>query len=595
MLSNMDDWRRTHSCNALSLKNVGTSVLLMGWVHRRRDHGGVIFVDLRDREGITQVVFNEAAPEAQKTADQLRSEYVIAIKGTVRARPDGMKNETLATGEIDVLADDIRILNTALTPPFMLDEYNQTSEDVRLRYRYIDLRRPQLQKNIILRHELTRSIREYFYANGFLDIETPFLTVSTPEGARDYLVPSRVNPGKFYALPQSPQQFKQLLMMSGFEKYFQIVRCFRDEDLRADRQPEFTQLDVEMSFIDRVDIIELIEGLIVKLFKDIKGVALSRPFPTMTYADAMERYGHDAPDTRFEMYLKTINHLVADCGFAVFAEAAKGDESTVKAVNAKGAGLKFTRKDLDGLASFVETLGAKGLAYIKINNDGLQSPIIKFLGDELTKKIVAEMDGQAGDIIFFGAGDTHTVNLSLSKLRIKMADMLGLIKPEHFALTWVLDFPLLEWNEDEKRYVAVHHPFTAPMDEDVPLLSSAPKKARAKAYDLVLNGSEIGGGSIRIHRSDVQKSMFELMGFKDEELKRRFGYFVDALKYGTPPHGGIAFGIDRVAAIFAGADSIRDVIAFPKTQKATDMMCDAPNIVDDKQLRELHIKTSVIS
>ncbi|MDR2869518.1 MAG: aspartate--tRNA ligase [Deferribacteraceae bacterium] len=586
----MAEWRRTHSCGSLTGKNEGETVILMGWVQRRRDHGGVIFVDLRDREGITQVVFNESAPEAQQTADSLRSEFVIAIKGTVCKRPEGMRNENLVTGEIEVITSEIRVLNNALTPPFMLDEFNQTSEDIRLKYRYLDLRRPQLQKNIMMRHDLTRKIREYLYERGFLDIETPFLTVSTPEGARDYLVPSRVNPGKFYALPQSPQQFKQLLMMSGFEKYFQIVRCFRDEDLRADRQPEFTQLDIEMSFADRQDVIDLIEGLFIKLFKEMKGINLTAPFPRMTYADAMEKYGHDAPDTRFEMYLKTINHLVADCNFGVFAEACK--EGSVKAVTAKGAAEKFSRKDIDGLTDFVTGLGAKGLAYVKINKDGLQSPLIKFLGEELMAKIVTEMDGKAGDIIFFGAGETGPVNMYMSKLRIQMAHMLGLIKPEQYSLTWVLDFPLLEWDAEERRYVAVHHPFTSPMDEDVPLLGTEPKKARAKAYDLVLNGSEIGGGSIRIHRSDVQKQMFELMGFKDEELQRRFGYFVDALKYGTPPHGGIAFGIDRVASLFAGAESIRDVIAFPKTQKATDMMCDAPNYVDDKQLRELHIKTT---
>lgn len=592
MLSDMGQWRRSHSCADLTAADKGREVTLMGWVHRRRDHGGVIFVDLRDREGITQVVFNETAPEAQKTADMLRSEFVIAVKGIVELRPDGMINENLPTGGIEIISTGIKVLNSALTPPFMLDEHSQISEDVRLKYRYLDLRRSQLQKNIIMRHELTKKIREYLYGKGFLDIETPFLTVSTPEGARDYLVPSRVNPGKFYALPQSPQQFKQLLMMSGFEKYFQIVRCFRDEDLRADRQPEFTQLDMEMSFIDREDIIELIEGLFVKLFKEMKGIDLPTPFPKITYAEAMEKYGHDAPDTRFEMYLKTVNHLVADSGFAVFADAAKN--GSVKAVTARGAGARFSRKDLDGLTDFVTTLGAKGLAYIKINEDGMQSPIIKFIGDELTQKIVSEMDGKPGDIIFFGAGDTYTVNLYMSRLRIKLAEMLGMIEQDKYSITWVLEFPLLSWDDEEKRYVAVHHPFTSPMDEDVPLLESEPAAARAKAYDLVLNGSEIGGGSIRIHRSDVQKKMFELMGFKDEDLQRRFGYFVEALKYGTPPHGGIAFGIDRIASLFAGAESIRDVIAFPKTQKATDLMCDAPNYVDDKQMRELHIKTTVV-
>ena len=589
MLSDLGQWRRTHDCGTLTLKNNGEEVILMGWVARRRDHGGVIFVDLRDREGITQVVFNEEAPEAQKTADTLRGEYVIAIKGKVRTRPEGMLNENLITGEIEVVSNDIKILNSALTPPFMMDEYDQTSEDVRLKYRYLDLRRPTLQKNIILRHHIVKGIREYLYGKGFLDIETPFLTVSTPEGARDYLVPSRVNPGKFYALPQSPQQFKQLLMMAGYDKYFQIVRCFRDEDLRADRQPEFTQLDLEMSFVDRDDVVDLMEGMFVGLFKDIKGIELTRPFPVIDYDDAMELYGHDASDTRFTMYLKTINSIVADCNFAVFADATK--TGSVKAINAKGAAEKFTRKDIDGLTDFVGSLGAKGLAYIKINQDGLQSPLIKFMGEEKAREIIAAMDGVPGVIIFFGAGKTELVNLYMSKLRIKMAQMLGLIKPDTYSFTWVFNFPLLEWAEDEKRYVAVHHPFTAPLDEDVHLFKTNPKAVRAKAYDLVLNGSEIGGGSIRNHRSDVQKEMFELMGFKDDDLQSKFGYFVDALKYGTPPHGGIAFGIDRISAIFAGAESIREVIAFPKTQKATDMMCDAPNFVDKKQLKELHINT----
>lgn len=593
MLTNMGDWRRTHSCGELTDKNIGEEVVLMGWAQRRRDHGGVIFVDLRDKEGLTQIVMNESAPEARATGDEIRSEYVVAIKGKVTHRPEGMTNPNLKTGQIDVIVDDIKILNNALTPPFMIDEHTDAAEEVRLKYRYLDLRRPQLQKNIIMRHHLTKAIREYMWANGFYDIETPFLTKSTPEGARDYLVPSRVNPGKFYALPQSPQMFKQLLMVGGFERYFQIVRCFRDEDLRADRQPEFTQLDVEMSFVDIDDVRNVIEGLIVKLFKDILNIDMPHPFPVMLYKDAMEKCGVDAPDLRFEMYLKILNDLVKDSGFKVFADAAK--TGLVKALNAKGAGKTFSRKTLDELTEFVVGLGAKGLAYIKINEDGLQSPLIKNLGEELTEKIVKEMDGKPGDIIFFGAGEENIVNLSMAKLRLKLAKMLGLIKEGQYNLVWVREFPLLEWSAEDKRYVAVHHPFTAPMDEDVHLLEKTPKAVRAKAYDLVLNGSEIGGGSIRIHRSDVQQKMFELMGFSEEELKNRFGFFVDALKYGTPPHGGIAFGIDRIASIFSGSESIRDVIAFPKTQKATDMMSDAPNLVDDKQLKELSIKVSGIS
>lgn len=592
MLTNMADWRRTHSCGVLTDKNIGEEVLLMGWVQRRRDHGGVIFIDLRDREGITQIVLNESAPVARETGEAVRNEYVIAVKGKVVARPDGMINPNIKTGMIDVIVSEIKILNNALTPPFMIDEHTDAAEDVRLKYRYLDLRRPQLQKNIIMRNNITKSIREYMWDNGFIDIETPFLGKSTPEGARDYLVPSRVNAGKFYALPQSPQQFKQLLMVGGFERYFQIVKCFRDEDLRADRQPEFTQLDIEMSFIDRNDIIDLIEGLIVKLFKDILDIDVPRPFPTIMYKDAMELYGHDAPDTRFGLHLKTINNMVENCSFKVFSDTVKNG-GIVKAVNAKGAGKAFSRKTLDELTEYVVSLGAKGLAYIKINEDGIQSPLVKNLGEELTYEIIKVMEGQPGDIIFFGAGDESLVNLTMSKLRLKLGNMLGLINPKQYNLVWVLEFPLLEWSPEDKRYVAVHHPFTAPMDEDIENLDSNPKAVRAKAYDLVLNGSEIGGGSIRIHRSDIQQKMFERLGLGEEEIKEKFGYFVDALKYGTPPHGGIAFGVDRIASIFAGAESIRDVIAFPKTQKATDLMSGAPDYVEPKQLKELYIRSDV--
>ncbi len=592
MLTNMADWRRTHSCGVLTDKNIGEEVLLMGWVQRRRDHGGVIFIDLRDREGITQIVLNESAPVARETGEAVRNEYVIAVKGKVAARPAGMVNPNITTGMIDVIVSEIKILNNALTPPFMVDEHTDAAEDVRLKYRYLDLRRPQLQKNIIMRNNITKSIREYMWSNGFIDIETPFLGKSTPEGARDYLVPSRVNPGKFYALPQSPQQFKQLLMVGGFERYFQIVKCFRDEDLRADRQPEFTQLDVEMSFIDRNDIMDMIEGLIVKLFKDILDIDVPRPFPTIMYKDAMELYGHDAPDTRFGLHLKTINNVVENCSFKVFADTVKNG-GIVKAVNAKGAGKVFSRKILDELGEYVVSLGAKGLAYIKINEDSIQSPLVKNLGKELTYEIIKVMEGQPGDIIFFGAGDESLVNLTMSKLRLKLGSLLSLINPKQYNLVWVLEFPLLEWSPEDKRYAAVHHPFTAPMDEDIESLDNNPKAVRAKAYDLVLNGSEIGGGSIRIHRSDIQQKMFERLGLGEEEIKEKFGYFVDALKYGTPPHGGIAFGVDRIASIFAGAESIRDVIAFPKTQKATDLMSGAPDFVELKQLKELYIKSDV--
>jgi aspartyl-tRNA synthetase len=593
MLSLLGDWRRTHYCGELNAKNLNEDICVMGWVHRRRDHGGVIFIDLRDRTGLLQVVLNpEINEQAHAIAEAIRSEYVIAVRGKVAKRPEGTMNEKLPTGEIEIIVNEIKILNNAKTPPFQIEETTNVGEDVRLKYRYLDLRRPNLQKNIIMRHNLTRVMREYLYSKGFLDIETPFLTKSTPEGARDYLVPSRVNPGKFYALPQSPQMFKQLLMISGYDRYFQIVRCFRDEDLRADRQPEFTQLDMEMSFIDRNDLMDLIEGLFVEIFQKIAGITVQRPFPVMTYADAMEKYSHDAPDTRFELFTKTINDLVKDCEFKVFTDAVK-EGGIVKAINAKGAG-KFSRKEIDEITDYAVSLGAKGLAYIKINEDGLQSPIIKFLGEQITNKILDAMDAKVGDIIFFGAGEKSTVNLFMSKVRLELGKRLGLIDKNKYNFTWVIDFPLLEWDKEEKRYAAVHHPFTAPVDEDIPLFDTDPLKIRAKAYDLVLNGSEIGGGSIRIHRSDIQEKMFSLLGLTKEECDLKFGFFIEALNYGTPPHGGIAFGVDRIASILAGADSIRDVIAFPKTQKATCLMSDAPNKVDPKQLKELSIKLDII-
>lgn len=588
----MGDWRRTHSCSKLNASNIGQEVCLMGWVQRRRDHGGVIFVDLRDREGITQVVMSpEYNKEVHDRAEVIRNEYVIAVKGKVGRRPEGTLNEKLPTGEVEIMVDELKILNNSQTPPFMIDDFNNANEDIRLKYRYLDLRRRKLQENIMTRHNIVRLMREYLYANGFLDIETPFLTKSTPEGARDYLVPSRVNPGKCYALPQSPQMFKQLLMVGGYERYFQVVKCFRDEDLRADRQPEFTQLDMEMSFIDREDLMELLEGLFIKMFAQIKGITLEKGFPRMSYDEAMEKYGHDAPDTRFELYLKTINELVADSGFKVFKETV-ANGGVVKALNAKGAGEKFSRKDIDDIADFAQSLGAGGLAYIKINEDGLQSPIVKFLGDA-ADNIVRVMDGQPGDIIFFGAGKKEIVNLYMSKVRIRIAKELGLIKEGQYSFVWVLDFPLLDYDAEDKRWVAMHHPFTAPLDEDIPLFDTDPGKMRAKAYDLVLNGSEIGGGSIRIHRSDVQEMMFNALGFTPEEREYKFGFFIEALRYGTPPHGGIAFGVDRICTILTGSESIRDVIAFPKTQKATDMMSDAPSKVDAKQLKELYMKFEV--
>lgn len=594
MFSNLGDWRRTNSCCELTANDIGKKVCLMGWVLRRRDHGGVIFIDLRDRAGLTQVVLSpEMNESAHKIAESIRSEFVIAVKGEVCPRLEGTVNSKLFTGEIEINVDEIKILNGSLTPPFVLDEeFTNVNEDIRLKYRYLDLRRNTLKNNLIQRHNIIRTFREFLYAKGFLDIETPFLTKSTPEGARDYLVPSRVNPGLCYALPQSPQMFKQLLMVSGFDKYFQVVKCFRDEDLRADRQPEFTQLDMEMSFVDTDDIIALMEEMYINLFDKVLGIKLEPGFPVMSYDDAMEKYGHDAPDTRFDMFLKTVNDLVADTGFKVFAETVKNGGS-VKAVNAVGGGNALSRKDIDELTTFVQSLGAGGLAYIKVNEDGLQSPIVKFLGDA-ADEIVKAMDAKPGDIIFFGAGDTYTVNLYMSKLRLKLGAALGLIDRDKFSFVWILDFPLLEWDEDNKRFAAVHHPFTSPRDEDLQYFDTDPGKMKAKAYDLVLNGSEIGGGSIRIHRSDIQEKMFKALGMGEEEQRVKFGFFIDALKYGTPPHGGIAFGIDRVATIFSKAESIRDVIAFPKTQKATCMMSDAPGPVDEKQLKELSMKFTVI-
>jgi len=588
----MGDWRRTHTCVQLTAKNIGEEVCIMGWVQRRRDHGGVIFVDLRDRAGLTQVVMSpEHNKEVHDVADSIRNEFVIAVKGKVGMRPEGTINTKLPTGEIEVNVDELKILNASQTPPFMIDDFTNANEDIRLKYRYLDLRRRKIQNNLITRHNIVRTMREYLYARDFLDIETPFLTKSTPEGARDYLVPSRVNPGKCYALPQSPQMFKQLLMVGGYDKYFQIVKCFRDEDLRADRQPEFTQLDMEMSFIDREDLMELLEGMFIEIFQNIKNIKLDKGFPRMSYDDAMEKYGHDAPDTRFDMFLKTINDIVADCGFKVFREVV-AEGGVVKAINAKGAAEKYSRKNIDDLTEMAVTLGAGGLAYIKVNEDGLQSPIVKFLGDS-ADTIVSAMGGEPGDIIFFGAGKKDIVNLYMSKVRLRLGKELGLLDEEKYSFVWVLDFPLLDYDAEEKRYVAMHHPFTAPLDEDIPLFDTDPGKMRAKAYDLVLNGSEIGGGSIRIHRSDVQEKMFNALGFSPEERQYKFGFFIDALKYGTPPHGGIAFGVDRISTILTGSDSIRDVIAFPKTQKATDMMSDAPNNVDDKQLKELFMKFEV--
>ncbi|NPA95547.1 MAG: aspartate--tRNA ligase [Thermodesulfobacteria bacterium] len=586
----MGELRRTHDCDSITEESLETEVTLMGWVHRRRDHGGLIFVDLRDRAGLTQVVFApEVNKEAHEKAHSLRSEYVIAVRGKVRRRPEGMENPKIKTGMVEVACDELRILNTSKTPPFPLDEEEDVSENIRLKYRYIDLRRPVMLENIKLRHNVCQTMRRYLSDKGFFEIETPMLTRSTPEGARDYLVPSRVNPGKFYALPQSPQLYKQILMIAGMEKYFQIVRCFRDEDLRADRQPEFTQLDMEMSFVKEEDVMELIEGLMAHIFSENLGVDVAPPFKRLTYHEAMERFGTDRPDMRFGLELVDITDIGAKCGLKVFNTVASTG-GVVKAINAKGMA-DLSRKDLDILTEFAQSLGAKGLAWVKIKEDGSwQSPIAKFFSEDEQKAIMERLSAEPGDILFFGADQRATVYKVLGELRLELAKRRGLIPENEFNFVWITEFPLLEFDEDEGRFKALHHPFTAPMKEDIDLLDEDPGAVRSRAYDLVLNGIEIGGGSIRIHQEAIQRKVFKALNIDDAEAQEKFGFLLEALTYGAPPHGGIAFGLDRLVMLMAGRSTIRDVIAFPKTQKAQCLMAQAPAEVSMAQLAELYLK-----
>lgn len=592
MAESMQGLKRSHRCTELSNKNIGESVTVMGWVARRRNLGSLIFVDLRDRSGILQLVFDEkdVKTEGFLKAETLRNEFVIAVEGRVQKR-EGAINENLETGDIEIRATSLRILSEALTPPFPIEDGVAVKDDLRLKYRYLDLRKPRLQKNLKLRSDVTTLVRSFLAGEGFLEIETPMLTKSTPEGARDYLVPSRVHPGNYYALPQSPQLFKQLLMCSGYDRYMQIAKCFRDEDLRADRQPEFTQIDMELSFVDIDDVMDVNERLLAKLWKDILGIEVQTPFRRITWQEAMDRYGSDKPDTRFGMELKDISELVKGCGFSVFTGAIENGGS-VRAINAEGQG-GMPRKKIDALVEFARTYGAKGLAYLAIQEDGTyKSSFAKFMTEEELSAIVQALEGKPGDLLLFAADQNKVVYDVLGALRCELAKNLGLLDKDTYNFLWVTEFPLLEYSGEQERYVAMHHPFTMPMEEDLELLDTNPGAVRAKAYDIVLNGTELGGGSVRIHQSDIQEKMFEVLGFTKESAYERFGFLLNAFKYGVPPHAGLAFGLDRLIMHMTKEDSIRDTIAFPKVKDASCLMTDAPNVVDQKQLDELYLQST---
>lgn len=590
MAESMMGLKRTHRCTELNEQNIGETATVMGWVQKSRNKGGIIFVDLRDRSGILQIIFEESDVRAEgfAKAERLRSEFVVAVTGKVEKR-SGEANTNLKTGGIELRATEIRILSDAQTPPFPIEADSKTKEELRLKYRYLDLRRPDLQRNIIVRSQIVNSIRNYFMDEGFLEIETPILTKSTPEGARDYLVPSRIHPGTFYALPQSPQLFKQLLMCAGYDRYFQMAKCFRDEDLRADRQPEFTQIDLELSFVDVDDVIAVNEGMIQKVFKEILNVDVKLPIERMTWIDAMDRFGSDKPDLRFGMELKDVSDVVKGCDFGVFTGALENG-GTVRGINIKGQA-EMPRKKIDALVEFAKGYGAKGLAYLSVQPDGTyKSSFAKFMKEEELERLVNEMQGEKGDLLLFAADQRKVVWDVLGALRIEVAKNLDLIPRDEFRFLWVTEFPLLEWSEEESRFTAMHHPFTMPMDEDLPYIDSDPGKVRAKAYDIVLNGTELGGGSVRIHQQDVQEKMFHALGFTTEEAYDRFGFLLNAFQYGVPPHAGLAYGLDRLVMLMVGADSIREVMAFPKMKDASDLMSEAPNIVEAKQLKELKIK-----